>query len=71
MGSSVTAPYFDSCMREMLTAGDIYQKGVEMVYDDHNGHSDHIMGPSGGNSHYVMLAGVLSEVVFPIQGVSD
>ena len=27
MGGATTAPYFDLCMREMLTAGELYQQG--------------------------------------------
>ena len=62
MGGSATAPYFDHCMMQMLKAANLYQNGVEMVHDDHAGHSDTIMGPKGGNSHYATLERYLKTV---------
>ena len=62
MGGIATAPYFDMCMMEMLKGADLYQNGVEMVHDDHTGHSNTIVGPSGGNSHYALLERYLKTV---------
>ena len=56
MGCKITAPWFCMCMARILEAANLLHKGVEMIQDDHGGHSDVIYDEDpNGRSHYHLL----------------
>ena len=56
MGGKATAPHFDMCCSRILESANLLRKGVEMIHDDHSGHSDRIYDDDPeGRSHYHLL----------------